>query len=354
MRTSKEYINAIKAKYEKEKNGQYALYFNDLKRNPLKELCEDLFKNGLSSDDKNTFASFFRFSLEQNEKIQLKTIEDFNLNRFRNVTYFLTTDVKNPSSKVCELVAILVNYNPRPYAKFRDFEEPLPPLDKPKEIKPDTKEIPEVAPDSEDNASANNDPIDPSTGITPELTTDIVDQDKREEETPTETETKEVIDNPENKPPDSEYDDTKPMGFLTYPPATTVRKIPPRPNKMYIIIGSILVMVILVWGLNKTVFTPKNCMIWMEDHYEKIDCSDPEIQVYRIPLNDKLLEKFRKVAYSDTLTFFDPYGKPLIWYSKLNGQYELFTYHGLHPVTEKTLKPITHTIVNNITNNPNR
>lgn len=344
------YISAIRAKYEEKKNGLARINPSPAQ---LRNVCIRIFNSNKDTSDLFWFNSFWTFEFKEDN---IPLINE-NISKFKALGNFLKGKSIPPDWSSIEMAAILVELPERPFNKFKNLDLEQHNLSQNEGIQEQylkAEEIQEIDSDtkSDDQELTNDEHRDTSNEKSTELSADILDQDKRDEETPTETE--EVIDSPENNPTDSEYDDTKPIGFLTYPPTTTVRSIPPRPNKMYIIIGSILIMVVLVWGLNKTVFTPKNCMIWMEDHYEKIDCSDPEIQVYRIPLNDKLLEKFRKVAYSDTLTFFDPYGKPLIWYSKLNGQYELFTYHGLHPVTEKTLKPITHTIVNNITNNPNR
>ncbi|MFS4445381.1 helix-turn-helix domain-containing protein [Maribacter sp. 2307UL18-2] len=87
----------------------------------------------------------------------------------------------------------------------------------------------------------------------------------------------------------------------------------------------------------------KNCMVWVNDHYEKSDCSG---QALEFALNETELEKFRKIEICDTTTFFKKYD-PVIWYDKFNNRMEYFTYYGINPINGRTLRPITQTIIDN-------
>ncbi|HRB72044.1 MAG TPA: hypothetical protein PK776_09390 [Flavobacterium sp.] len=367
MRTNKEYAIAIKAKYEKEKNGQYAVFLSDLKRGSLKELCLNLLIQGMSDKDKNVFANFFSFKLEDSIKSQQKAIEDFNLDGFRKVVYFLSREkeeIKNPNSKVLELSAILVDFNPRPYSAFlntrkEDTDEDIPP-------KKNTADVNDLNDSEKESDDLPN--IDPEDTVPDNISEEKTEKEEKTfeiEEQSGETEpTNTEGDGNQNSEDGNTIQDSIPMGFLQ--PPTQGNKPPPNVgpivrffkkrqlSKIHYGLATVMIMVLVVWSLNKTIFTPKNCMVWMEDHYEKMDCNDPEINGEIQPLDEQLLEHFRKVAYSDTLTCFDLYGNPLIWYSKTNGYYELFTHHGLHPVTGKTLKPITETIRNNLNSDPNQ
>ena len=53
-------------------------------------------------------------------------------------------------------------------------------------------------------------------------------------------------------------------------------------------------------------------------------------------MNDSLIK--------DYLTFFKN-EKPLVWYSKVNGEVELYDRPGFHPITDKPLKPITNYMI---------
>ncbi len=83
------------------------------------------------------------------------------------------------------------------------------------------------------------------------------------------------------------------------------------------------------------------CMVWVKDHYEKSVCDG---QQGEIALRKTILDKLRKVQVCDTTTFFKN-SEPVIWYDRVGNEYEYFTFYGLHPVTGKTLRPITQTII---------
>lgn len=107
------------------------------------------------------------------------------------------------------------------------------------------------------------------------------------------------------------------------------------------IISSLLLLILLSFFISK--YYKKNCMIWVEDHYEKIRCSGLDTER---KLDEVVLENLRKVAVCDTTPFFKN-GEPVIHYLKYKNQIEFFTYHGEHPIYEgKFLDPITETIIN--------
>lgn len=87
----------------------------------------------------------------------------------------------------------------------------------------------------------------------------------------------------------------------------------------------------------------KECMQWQTDHYEYVDCNDnTSSEFLEIPIEpaDENKAKLKKIKVTETTTFFVN-NKPVIWYSKVNGEPEFFNTHGFHPVTGKPLKPIT-------------
>ncbi|MBQ4819604.1 hypothetical protein [Aquimarina sp. MMG016] len=87
----------------------------------------------------------------------------------------------------------------------------------------------------------------------------------------------------------------------------------------------------------------KDCMTWSEDHYEKIACDDTPGSENKIA-DQEILEKFVKAKMDTIETFFDN-GRPLYWYTKTDGEIELFTAEGEHPISGKKLRPITEIIV---------
>ena len=108
---------------------------------------------------------------------------------------------------------------------------------------------------------------------------------------------------------------------------------------------SLILIIGLILGLSE-----KNketlCMVWKVDHYEKADC-EVSYKESIVPLDEVILENFRKVEVDLTTEFFDETTrKPLIWYYKSGNKIEYFTAPGLHPVNGKTLKAITEYMAN--------
>ncbi|MCA0958303.1 hypothetical protein LCL86_04570 [Muricauda ruestringensis] len=100
---------------------------------------------------------------------------------------------------------------------------------------------------------------------------------------------------------------------------------------MSLVVG-VLLLVTLSFFISK--YYKKNCMIWVEDHYEKIRCSGLEDER---KLDEVVFLKMREIK------------NPLqcereMWYDKTDNKITFFTYHGEHPINGKTLKPVTERI----------
>lgn len=99
----------------------------------------------------------------------------------------------------------------------------------------------------------------------------------------------------------------------------------------------------IYFGMN-TLNKPQ-CMRWAGTTYVRAHCDEtlhPNTPI--IPLNEQLLEHLHKIEVTDTTTFFEA-GKPNIWYLKVDGGIEFYSAPGNHPVSGKTLKPVTSYIV---------
>jgi len=87
----------------------------------------------------------------------------------------------------------------------------------------------------------------------------------------------------------------------------------------------------------------EQCLEWEKDHYIEIDCNGA---VKDPLLNDINIKKLKQIVVSDTTTFFIK-GQPIIWYGKSKkGTIEYFNSRGIHPTTQKELRPITEYIIN--------
>lgn len=329
-RTVESYIEAIKAQYEKAKTGPYAAFLIRPSPAQLRDLSFHILRQHQNKNDPSTFRDFWEIEFKD-EQIRAIT-NSIDITRLIPIRRFYLGTSTPADLITIEMAALLVDFPERPYRRFINDLPDTPPEPPNPPGGPGTV----IIVTSGNNTGGNN------TGqTTPPEMGGGSNQGNKGGKTTADTNQTDIIQSLKNK--------------LQAIWNTITRFFRKRQlSKIHYGLTTVAIMVLLVWNLNKTVFTPKNCMVWMEDHYEKIDCNDPEINGEIRPLDEQLLEHFRKVAYSDTLTCFDLYGNPLIWYSKSNGVYELFTHHGLHPVTEKTLKPITHTIINNLNSDPNQ
>ncbi len=110
------------------------------------------------------------------------------------------------------------------------------------------------------------------------------------------------------------------------------------------------IVAIIVIGLasyNKLVVNnaPNDCMIWVTDHYEPVDCSGERGE---IKLDKETLEEMTQLmGLCKSSTFFLPNDDPVVWYDKYHNKLTFFSKEGIHPTNGRTLKPITQHIINN-------
>ena len=120
-----------------------------------------------------------------------------------------------------------------------------------------------------------------------------------------------------------------------------------QPKKLYhkknIVMGAIASVLVGGSFMYNQIDTNDNCMIWKENHYEEIDCSETNSNMIAKPFNDEIF-RLQKITRIDTLSLDNTIGK--VWYNKSNGELEFFTNYGLHPENGKTLKPVTEYIMN--------
>ena len=92
------------------------------------------------------------------------------------------------------------------------------------------------------------------------------------------------------------------------------------------------------------------CMVWAKTHYVEIDCNlerHPDygttVEIY----DNRLINNFEKIVVDASTQFFSEESRePLIWYHKnKNGTVDYFKSYGLHPVTGKTLDPISEHVI---------
>jgi len=89
---------------------------------------------------------------------------------------------------------------------------------------------------------------------------------------------------------------------------------------------------------------PQECMYWTGDHYKRISCNRKIDNATVIALDTVKAAHLEKITQPDTLTQ-NAVGK--VWYTKIDGGIEFYTSDGFHPIYyDVRLKPVTVYILN--------
>ncbi|MFV5692176.1 hypothetical protein ACM55K_09145 [Flavobacterium sp. LT1R49] len=113
--TFEEYKSAIRVKYEVSKIDDVSGILLNPTPAQLRNLCLMKLDNSLTKTDGNSFRIFFNVKEEGDLR---KTIENFDIGKFKPIISFLKGEKDSENTTRIELAAILVNFNPRPYNKY--------------------------------------------------------------------------------------------------------------------------------------------------------------------------------------------------------------------------------------------
>lgn len=301
-KTSNDYCIAVKQKYEQEKSKKYSGFLFDPTPSLLKELCLILFEAGLKKKDKEVFESFFTPKAESNLK---NTIERFDGEKLRPVCNFLKGTSKKTNSTILNLIAVLVDFDARPFAYFVLGNE-INTQDAVDNEESDNLKHPE----KETNNNEKNEKEKSTSNF-------LVVNEKRTAE--------------------------------TMPSVIQNRKITQRDWKKIAGIGlGSIAAISFGYTAKNMIFPEKECMKWCEDHYELVDCIDEKIGLANYEIikpYDEVEFQRKKLKVCDTTCFFKN-KKAVIWYDKEDDQLRCFNMDGYDPVTGDQLHQITPHMVN--------
>ena len=136
------------------------------------------------------------------------------------------------------------------------------------------------------------------------------------------------------------FKENKDIAFLPSKKSTT------NDNKKLILLWIVAIMSISFTFYDHlySLVVPNECMIWLNDHYEPINCSGKKGE---IALDKETLEGMKQLnGLCKEDTFFLPNDEPIVWYDKYHNKLTFFTKEGIHPTNGRTLKPITQYIIN--------
>ncbi|MCR4032404.1 MULTISPECIES: hypothetical protein [Flavobacterium] len=311
------YKNAVKKKYEEVKNGDDHVYLNAPTRGKLNKLCWEIFETKpVSTDDKVVFNTLLGFPFDLNTKNKFKS----NTNQFRPIETFLKGETDPDKIEVVDLAAILVDFQFRPFNKFRRQIDPE-----------DLKLIEEL-----------RSPIIPDIEICNEsLGHNEEGESNIDSETIPDAEESAQIEREESEPTESDEIEQLPTTITTF-----VNMDNPKSNIFrYLAIGAVFLGLGLIIYL---VLPKKECIQWSGDHYEEVSC---DLKIEGIgtfnspePYDERIIN-LRRIKVCDTTVFFKN-EKAIVWYAKVGDSVEFFNTHGNHPENGRALRPVTQYILN--------
>lgn len=281
--TIDDYKKGVKTKYKEAKTGEFSDFLLNPSPAELKNLCLLLFDKGCNKLDQEILDRFFDLNDKSSKR---KQIEHFDVDKLRPIGNFLKGNTETTRAINLDLIAVLVNFNPRPYRKF---------------------------------ISGNKEEL------TVELTEVVAINEILKKEARVEEEDKKVV-----------------AIFEEFKKKSISKKIAFAVIPLFVL-GSVS------YEVKNIFFRDKNCMVWVKNHYEAVEYDVVKNTAEVSPLNQELLDNFKKITVCDTTTFFKngDTDNPLVWYGKApdKKEYEYFNQPGLHPETGKTLRPITKYII---------
>lgn len=330
----------------------------------LRDECLIVFQENYKPEDENMLRVFFMS--KKNDTDFYTTIKNFDVDKFKPLVNFLKSKTNTTDDKNIELLAWLINFSPRPYRFSEDYN--------PKNKTEDDIEDSQTEKDQSDSTD-NNASDQP-----------IIIEDKPKEPTIEISKPEEKISS-ENVRISSFQQHEKGLfsnfnlaffgivivlsSFIFYQIITNST----HNSKANIPINDANVLIVNNGNSTKNqgqklekssqetltkpiAFISNNnsekmlCMVWEEDHYQPISCDSSTPEGYhRLDYDEDLVREFKKVNSFDTITK-KSIGK--IWYAKNENKVEFFTSRGVHPKTQRELKPITKYIIEKYVDNDTR
>lgn len=311
------YKEAIRNKFRIERvEGKHSHYLNNPSQALLRDLCWDIFSSNPKTDDLSVYRNFFRTEFKSEEDTSTTYT-----NKFKKVGGFYKGDKEPANISTVDLAAILVDFHPRPFNKFKKEidEEEMKLINELRDTNFTSKE-------ASSNELIEETQIKGFADVQPDLNKHEVDKDLKQVEDMT------IV--------------SKPVSI------NSIERIKKTILVFLYKIKNTAIATLLIFSLIITViyfaFFKNDCMQWSEDHYEIVDCSSKNDENLNeiIPLDKDLLD-FRKLKACDTTNCFKKNGDAFIWYTKTpGGGIDFFNDHGRHPENKRPLRPVSHYIYN--------
>jgi hypothetical protein len=113
--TFKDYKKALLEHYATTKSNDVTGILIEPTPAQLRDLCSLKIERGLTKTDEELMKVFFETKKEESLKLSVRRC---NIDKFKPIIHFLKREKDTENSTRIELVAILIDFTPRPYAKF--------------------------------------------------------------------------------------------------------------------------------------------------------------------------------------------------------------------------------------------
>ncbi|RKR11541.1 hypothetical protein C8C83_3278 [Flavobacterium sp. 90] len=344
------YKEAIRNKFRIERvEGKHSHYLNNPSQALLRDLCWDIFSSNPKTEDLSVYRNFFRAEFKSEEDTSTTYT-----NKFKKVGGFYKGDKEPANISTVDLAAILVDFHPRPFNKFKkeiDEEE----MKLINELR-DTNFIPKEVSSNEliEKTDINSFADFTDVNIVPKEISSIELIEK--------TEIKSFADSNANftdikselesinligqTVTEKEAENGMENGIPPSKPQSRLEKIREKILANFwknflittIVVGALFVSIII-----SASFFKKDCMVWVNDHYEERDRSEGG---FCDTYYDERYFDLKKISVCDTTTFFDNNGKPKVWYIRIGNSLEYFDRFAPYPEdTNRYLKPITNYMI---------
>ncbi|WP_028298947.1 hypothetical protein [Olivibacter sitiensis] len=290
----------------------------------LKRFFLSLLAEGLSKEDTETLTKFFN---PINQYPDLETgIKRYELDKLKPLRKFIIGETEQPREIIVKLLAILIDFKPRPYSKW--------------------KEECQIIPKENDELNQSKQKSDVSSSIVfITIEDEPLDAQKMQNR---ETEIRERDNTTETK---AKIDGQAVDQSATVNITNTKKTLP----NIYIEILKSRYRIIITYSLGILVAcsglffyfqkSNKGCMIWTGYQYERTSCDKQSGKPPIVTYNDSLYKQMTRIEDPNTLTKND-IGST--WYAIIQkDSLEFYTSPGYHPLNpNKKLKPLTEYILN--------
>jgi len=292
--------SVLKAFTEIKKDGLLPSALVDPTSSKLKKECLDFFMVRYTPKDQEVFKSIFgRRNSAEEYYLNIKTS---NADKFKPLRNFLKGETDSTHERNIELLAWLINFQPRPYQSEDAYLVSVSPRKK--------KESGEV--EKGDLSNVDHKEILKKEEVTFNTEEQLLDQEKKEETVIT----------------------------VDEPHVTTSELHRIIPKKYYKTVGALIAaLVSIISAYFYYNASDKKCMYWTGDKYVAIDCNTRIPNAIILDLDTRKVAHFKRITRPDTLTKKD-IGH--VWRSKKNGKVLFFTDSGNNPTdTSIRLLPLT-------------